>query len=141
MLPSGASAITSTESATEAASVAYTIPTSLLPSLTDASTSVTFLPSLISILFTSSVIPRLSKISREYCPTGTSSPARARFAASGMFSNPVTLVSPPFGLMRTTLFSRRFTTESLSAIPSSTSASICFVAAEKKISQRAPSSI
>ena len=131
----------STLSATDAASVAYTIPISLLPSLTDASTSVTFFPSLISILFTSSSIPRFLKISREYCPTGTSSPASAMFSASVIFSNPVTFVSPSFGLIRTTLFSRRSTTESFSARSSSTRASICFVAAEKKISHLDPSSI
>ena len=131
----------STLSATEAASVAYTIPTSLLPSLTDARTSVTFFPSLISILFTSSSIPRFLKISRAYCPTGTSSPARAMFAASVIFSKPVTFVSPPFGLIRTTLFSRRSTTESFFASSSSTSASICLVAAEKKMSHLEPSSI
>ena len=131
----------STLSATDAASVAYTIPISLLPSLTDASTSVTFFPSLISILLTASSIPRFLKISREYCPTGTSSPASAIFSASVMFSNPVTFVSPSFGLIRTTLFSSRSTTESFFARSSSTSASICLVAAEKKISHLDPSSI
>ena len=131
----------STLSATDAASVAYTTPTSLLPSLTAASTSVTFLHSLISISFTSSMIPRLLKISREYCPTGTSSPASAIFSASVMFSNPVTFVSPSFGLIRTTLFSRRSTTVSSFVSFSSVRASICLSAAEKKRSQRAPSSI
>ena len=106
-----------------------------------ARTSDTFLPSLISILFTSSVIPRLSKISLEYCPTGTLSPASAMLAASVMFSNPVTFVSPSLGLIRTTLFSRISSTVSFLARFSSTRASICLSAAEKKISQRAPSSI
>ena len=121
--------------------MAYTTPTSLLPSLTAARTSVTFFPSLISMDSTSSMIPILVKISRAYWPTGTSSPARAMFFASEMFSNPVTFVSPPAGLIRTTLFSRRSTTESSLTSPSSISSSICFVAAEKKTSHLDPSSI
>ena len=86
-------------------------------------------------------MPRFLKISREYCPTGTSSPASAMFFASVIFSKPVTFVSPSFGLIRATLFSRRSTTESFLASSSSTSASICLVAAEKKISHLEPSSI
>ena len=128
-------------SAIDAASVAYTTPTSFEPSATAVSTAVTLAHSLTSFDITSSKIPILVKISLEYEPTGTSSPARAIFLAEVILSKPVTLVSTPLPLINTTLFSSKGTTEPSSIYPPSLSSFICFSAAEKNISQDAPSVI
>ena len=66
----GASVITSTLSAIDAASVAYTTPQEALPFATQFKTSVTFVPKL-AFFFTSFQFFKFIKISCAYCPAGT----------------------------------------------------------------------
>ena len=76
-----------------------------------------------------------------YLPTGTLPPASAKLSASLKLSSPVTFVPLSFLVTTTTWLFTTFALVPSTTRPSDSSWSICFCAAEKKISHSYPSSI